>query len=261
MVELRVIAIGLLLSISMARADTGKDDLDTLMMRATVKLSHEQSTATGFILDRGAGKGHVLVTAAHVLEKTPGPETTVIFRRLTSTGDFAREPFKLPIRKEGKPLWVRHPTEDIAAIRINPAPGVDLGRVSTELLASDETLRTHKIHVGDNVAVLGYPHREEGTPAGFAILRAGAIASYPFLPTVKYRTFYVSANTFEGDSGAPVYLARPGGPAMIVGLVSAQRFLDEEAKMIYSTSKLRHRLGLAVVVHASFIRDTIERLN
>jgi hypothetical protein len=47
---------------------------------------------------------------------------------------------------------------------------------------------------------------------------------------------------------------------MIMGLVLAQRFLDEEMKMIYGTTKLRHRLGLAIIIHASYIRETIERL-
>jgi hypothetical protein len=85
---------------------------------------------------------------------------------------------------------------------------------------------------------------------------------------VKTKTFFLSANTFEGDSGAPVYLSRPNqiGPdreedvRLIVGLVSGQQFLDEEAKMIYGTSKVRHRLGFAIVVHASFIRETIDLL-
>ncbi len=31
-------------------------------------------------------------------------------------------------------------------------------------------------------------------------------------------------------------------------------------KMIYGTTKVRHRLGLAIVIHASFIRETMERL-
>ena len=47
---------------------------------------------------------------------------------------------------------------------------------------------------------------------------------------------------------------------LIMGLVSAQRFLDEEAKMVYGAAKFRHRLGLAVVIHASLIKETIDRL-
>jgi hypothetical protein len=64
-----------------------------------------------------------------------------------------------------------------------------------------------------------------------------------------------------------VYLTRPKQTdvgtdevKLLVGLVAAQRFLDEELKMIYGTTTLRHRLGLAIVVHASFIKETIELL-
>lgn len=243
------------------------EDLNTQLMRATVKVSHDRSTATGFVLSTGKDEGYVLVTAAHVFDNTPGDETTVLFRSKQAEGEYTKEPTKLVIRKEGTPLWTKHPTEDVAVIAVVPPKNADLPRLSAELLATDEELRKHRIHPGDNLACLGFPHREEGSQAGFPLLRDGPIASFPLLPTVKTKTFFLSANTFEGDSGGPVYLARPSRTdhnredvRLIVGLVSAQQFLDEEMKMIYGTSKVRHRLGLAIVVHASFIKETIDLL-
>ena len=47
---------------------------------------------------------------------------------------------------------------------------------------------------------------------------------------------------------------------LILGLVTSQWFLDEEAKMIYGTTKIRHRLGLANIIHASFIKEAIDLL-
>lgn len=242
------------------------EDLNTQLMRATVKISHEKSTATGFVL-QGKDERFILVTAAHVFGNTPGDETTVVFRSKQAEGEYTKEPLKLTIRKEGKPLWTKHPTEDVAAMWIDPPQNADLSLISTELVATDEVLRLHKIHPGNNLTCLGFPHREEGSKAGFPLLRDGPIASFPLLPTANTKTFFLSANTFEGDSGGPVYLARPSRTdpdieetRLILGLISAQQFLDEEMKLLYGSIKLRHRFGLAVVVHGSFIKETIDLL-
>ena len=145
-----------------------------------------------------------------------------------------------------------------------------MARLPVDILATDETLKKYQIHPGDNLAALGYPHRIEANEAGFPILRSGTIASYPLTPTRVNKTFLLSINSFEGDSGGPVYLVDSnrmiGGKKqaeevrLIVGLVTGQLFLDEEAKMIYGTTKMRHRMGLAIVVPATFVRQTIERL-
>lgn len=243
------------------------DDFDTQLMRATVKISHDKSTATGFILTNSENGKYILVTAAHVFNNTPGDETTIVFRSRQAEGEYTKELAKLTIRKDGKPTWTKHPTEDVAVIEITPPKNADLSALSPENLATDEELRKHKVHPGDTVSCLGFPHREEGSKAGFPLLRQGPIASFPLLPTPKTRTFFLSANTFEGDSGGPVYLSRTSRNTpvrdetrLLVGLVTAQQFLDEEMKMIYGTSKVRHRLGLAIVVHASFIKDTLALL-
>jgi S1-C subfamily serine protease len=242
-----------------------QEEFNTQMMRATVKISHDRSTGTGFILQHGKTGQFVLVTAAHVLNNTPGDETTVIFRKVEGD-EWKKEPTRLQIRKDGQPAWTQHPKEDVAVIAITPPENVDLPVLSTELLATDETLQRLQVHPGMRLMMLGYPHREESSPAGFPVLRDGAIASYPLLPTEKTRTFTLSANIFEGNSGGPVYLALPQGPegksepGTILGVVSAQRFLDEEMKMIYGTSKIRHRFGLGIIVHAAFVLETLEKM-
>jgi predicted methyltransferase/V8-like Glu-specific endopeptidase len=239
------------------------EDFDTQMMRATVMISHEKSTGTGFILAAADGK-FILVTAAHVFDSTPGNETTVVFRRKDHEGAYQKEPTKLVIRKDGKPTWTKHPTDDVAAMWIVPPKDADLPKIAPSLLASDDSLKKHKVHPGESLCCLGYPHRNESNEAGFAIVRSGAIGTFPLVPTKKTKTFYLSANTFEGDSGGPVYLTRSGltekEVRLILGLIVGQRVVDEEAKMLYGTTKIRHRLGLAIVVHAAFIKETIDRL-
>jgi hypothetical protein len=250
------------------------EDLDTQMMRATVKIGHAKSTAAGFILCRpdpadGEGRQFILVTAAHFFEESRENEIMVYFRKKEAEGVYKKLLTKLVIRTDGKPRWTKHASEDTAVMTIKPPQDVDLSNVPVDLLATDESLKKYRIRPGDTVSCLGYPHAVEANEGGFPILRSGPIASYPLLPTRTNKTFLVSADVFEGNSGGPVYFTKPNRPVagqkrqevrMVLGLVSAQHFLDEEAKMVYGTTKLRHRLGLGIVVHASFIRETIERL-
>jgi len=251
------------------------DDLNTQLMNATLKIAHEKSTATAFFLSRPTANDpqkvqFLLVAAAHFFETMPGDAVTLWFRRQDGEGVYEKVPVKLIVRQEGKPLWVKHPSADVAVVSMVPPNWSQVPRISLDLLASDETLKTNTIHPGDAVMSLGYPHLVEGNGAGFPILRSGPIASFPLTPTKTNKTFLVSMNTFEGDSGGPVYIAEsnrlssdgksPRDTRLILGLVVGQHFLDEEAKMIYEAVKVRHRLGIAIVVHAAFIKETIDRL-
>jgi hypothetical protein len=196
-----------------------------------------------------------------------GNETTLILRKKAPDNSFTKLPLKLAIRKEGKPLWTKHPTADIAVLSLVPPKEADLPNLSPDLLATDDSFKRYEIHPGEILRCLGYPHRVESSEGGFATLRSGAIASYPLLPTKVRKTFLMSYNTFEGDSGGPVFLAetnrmltgqsQPEKVNLILGLVLGQTFLDEETKTGYEIRKVRHRLGLAIVVHASLIREAI----
>ena len=260
----------LLLSATVSHAE----DFHTLMMRATVKLQHDKSTGTGFILrqtrpEAAGGSRSILITAAHVFERTSDDKTTIVYRTQEAEGVYRKQPTPLPLSKDGKLLWTKHPTEDVAAIVVTLPDKVDVSEISTEALASDDLLRKHEVHPGHTANCLGYPHRVEANEAGFPILRAGAIASYPLVPAATHRQFMLSSNTFEGDSGGPIYLAEQNRSTtdgkseetrLILDLMHGQHFIDEEMAMIYGNGKLRHRLGLGIVVQATFIRETIERL-
>ncbi|HEY4259000.1 MAG TPA: serine protease [Schlesneria sp.] len=271
---MKIIRIAIILALMASTNISHAEDFHTLMMRVTVKLQHDRSTATGFILRQPGSTPAkqsrcVLVTAAHVLERSSDNETTLVYRVREAEGVYRKEPMALVIRKDGQPLWTQHPTEDVAALVVTPPDKVDLPEISTEQLANDETLRKHGIHPGQSVTCLGYPHRTEANQAGFPILRSGPIASYPLIPAMANKTFMLSANTFEGDSGGPIYVAEPAlhqsgeqpeEVRLILGLMHGQHFLDEEMTMIYGNSKVRHRLGLGIVVQAAFIRETLDKL-
>jgi hypothetical protein len=255
-------------------AKAGKD-LNTQMMNATVKLANPKSTATAFVLTRttpgpSPKRQHILVTAAHVLEQMSGEEAVAFFRKKESEGVYKKLPLKIAIRKAGKALWTRHPALDIAAMYVTPPEKAVFPQLPLDLLATDQTLKQHKIHPGDSLRCLGYPHQLEANDAGFPVLRSGAIASYPLLPAKTNKTFLLNYNSFEGDSGGPVYLAEshrmvdskkePVQVRLILGLVLGQHFIDVDTRTAYETRKVRYRLGLAIVVQAIYIRETIDRL-
>ena len=249
------------------------DDFSTQVMSATFMVVNPKSNAAAFVLSRPKpGKSDqfesVLVTAAHVFEQAEGDEVTLQLRSKKGEGEYQKLPMKLAIRAHGKPLWSKHPTADVAAIRISPPKEADIAKLSVDLLADDAAYKKFEIHPGDRIMSCGYPHQVEANAAGFPLLRAGAIATYPLLPAKTVKSYFAELNTFEGDSGSPVFFdetnrffggkVQPDHVQLIVGIIIAQEFFDEEVKMHYGTIKARQRLGLAVIVPAEFIRETVK---
>ena len=247
-------------------------------MLTTVKVSDTDSSGTAFILSRpkpGDPKAtqFLLITAEHTLSRSRANEITVVFRKKSADGGHEKAPVKITVRQDGKILWKKHPTADVGILPITPPPDVLVPAVSVDLLASDGDLERHEIHPGDPVRCVGFPHPNQFEPneAGFGVVRSGCIAGYPLRPTRKTKTLLLDLNTFEGDSGAPVYLVddhrlvagktEPRPVRLILGLMVGQHFLDEEFKMIYQTGKFRHRMGFGIAVHATAIKETIDLLD
>jgi hypothetical protein len=253
------------------------DDLNTQLVLSTIKVSHPDSTGTAFVLVRQSPNDpkktqFVLVTAGHVLSRIKDDEATLHLRKQESGGRYSKLPVKIKLRHDGKALWTRHPTADVAAMYVSLPPEASVPGVPLALLASDDDLRKYDVHPGDIIRGVGFPHPNqfEANEAGFPLVRMGCIASYPLLPTKETKTFFIDLNTFEGDSGAPVYLleanrlskgnVHEGQVQLILGLVLGQQFLDEEIKSIYQVEKFRHCMGLGIVVHATAIHETVDLL-
>lgn len=239
----------------------------TELVMATVRLANLKSSATGFVLtrpraDEQAKSQFVLVTAAHVLEMCDGAEISVNYRRKVAEGEFAKLPASLKIRSEGKPLWQRHAKQDVATIAIEPPADIELPRLTVDTLATADDVRG--LEPGDLVRCVVFPHATvfEPSQAAFPVVRLGCIASYPLLPLEKEPTFLVDYNTFEGDSGGPVYWKRDGDDAAIkiLGLVQGQHFFNQRFEFTYESGEFRKQLGLAIVTQAQAIRETIEQL-
>jgi S1-C subfamily serine protease len=194
----------------------------------------------------------------------------MIVPKQLSNGKWQELNINIPIRFEGKPLWVQNPVADVAAIYINlPNELFPHGILPMTFLAKDEELRQFEVHPGDELNVLGFP-LGFATSAGFPVLRSGKIASYPLLPTKDYPYFLLDFRVFEGNSGGPVYMVssfrfynnsfNAGTVQMILGLVSAEERVTQQTKSLYEDQTHTYPLGLARIVPASFIVGTIMML-
>ena len=249
-------------------------DLATALMTSTIKIEAPGSTGTGFLLGQPlkadpSRVAYVLVTAAHVLANAKGDTVVLHFRKKVGEG-FERLSVPLAIRAASKPLWVQHVTADVAAMRIRVPQLAHVVLASTDLLATDDTLRQLAVGPGEELLVLGFPFGAESSSAGFPILRSGRIASYPLLPTKDVKTFLMDFQVFKGNSGGPVFLMstarqNSGGLSLgrflsIIGLVSQEQEIKERIESLAEITVRTHRLGLAVVVHSLFIRETVDSL-
>lgn len=249
-------------------------ELNTILMRSTFKIEGEGSTGTAFILGKPSKKDpsiayYVLVTATHVLDRMKG-DKAVLFLRKKIGNSYDKIPFRISIRKEKKNLWVSHPEVDVSAMYVGLPNDIDIALLPISMLADDEVFKEFEIHPGDELLCLGYPLSLEANQAGFPILRSGKIASFPIIPAIEIKSFLFDFEVFPGNSGGPVYFVQSGrtyAGAMhvgtiqfIVGLVSEERILIEGKEFLYEVQIKKYPLALAKVIHASFIRETIEML-
>ncbi len=215
----------------------------------------------------------VLVTAAHVLEGIQGDFAILHLRRKVdaSTNLWTQVPFPLQIRANGQPIWKKNLDADVAVMYIAVPTDTPIRAITPAMLVDDKMLSDFDIHPGDEVKCLGFPLGVASNTAGFPVLRSGMIASYPLIPTAETKTFLFDFRVFKGNSGGPVYYVENNRPIagrlggfqnfhFIIGLVLEEKLFTEQSISQYSQETHQTQLGLAVVVHASLIKQTIEML-
>jgi hypothetical protein len=255
-----------------AGAEHPNPDSDPLsgLLAATFKITNKEYSGTCFLLEPPPASHWsngvvIVVTAAHALEQAPaGTECRIVMRerRADADGSFVRREVPLPIRSEGKPLWVKHPDEDVAAIKLTLPLGVACQPLRLDQLARVKDFTNGRIRLGRDTWAFCFPAQFEANEAGLPVLRHGSIASLP-LPPSSSRTFLVDCNTFGGDSGAPVLIVERGAvqPAgLIIGLVVGMQRETDTVSMPFEERTVHHPLGLAILAHSETIRQTVERL-
>ncbi|RJQ62264.1 MAG: serine protease [Stygiobacter sp.] len=249
-------------------------ELNTSLMNCTFKIEGDKRLGTVFILGKPMRKDpkrayYVLITAAHVLDTIKSDVATLNLRK--KIGDsYTKKSIPISIRKNGHPLWTKHPEVDVAAMYVGIPDDIVFDLLPTNFLATDTILQEFQIHPGDELFCLGFPHGAEANDVGFPILRSGKIASYPLKPIKKIKKFLFDFDVFGGNSGGPVYFVESnrnyaggthvGKIQFIAGIVIEQKYVKEKIVSLNETRETNYQLGLAIVVHAQFIKETIDML-
>jgi len=238
-------------------------DMSVELIQATVQVEQplgegKRTVGTGFLVSDPTPDGKprvVLVTANHVFAKMPGSIATVGFRVENADGSWRYDPEPLTIRDGTKQLWTRHPNMDVAVISITVPASFAKAAIPESWLAGDDTFNKYGVEPGDEMMALGYPQGFSANEAGFPILKAGRIASFPLSPVSAFPTFLLDLNVFPGYSGGPVFTERAAttGDAaptpFIAGLITQEMELDSQ------------NLSIGFVTHARFIRETLDLLD
>ena len=236
-------------------------DLTIELINATVQIEQplpdgRRTVGTGFLVEAPGADGRprtILVTAAHVFDQMAGDTISVGWRFANSAGAWRYAPAPLAIRAGGQPLYTKHPTFDVAVMRIIAPTEFANAAIPLSWLATENSFEEFGVGPGDEMMTIGYPLGQSSNRAGFPILRTGRIASYPLFPIAQFSTFLVDLRVLGGNSGGPVFMTgysrrRPGteqaSEAFIAGVLTKQ--LD---------------LEIGVVTHAVYVREAISLLD
>jgi hypothetical protein len=241
-------------------------DMSVDLIGATVELEQPlgaglRTVGTGFLVSDPGPDGTprvILVTANHVFEKMKGAKATVGFRIEQPDGSWRFAPEKIVIRKGGKELWTHHPVRDVAAIQIVAPAAFAKAAIPLAWLAGDDAMTRYALEPGDEMMTLGFPQGLSANSAGFPILRAGKVASYPLGPSTAFPTFLLDFHVFPGNSGGPVFLeahataaagTEPPPAHLIAGMLTQEVEVGAE------------NLGIGIVTQARFVRETLAMLD
>jgi len=117
----------------------------TFLIAGPKELPGQISFGTVFVMGiphmDGSKLAHiVVVTAAHVFADISGDNAELLLRRKNADGTYATFGYRFPIRKNGEPLYVRHPSADVAAMYGNIPDEVPMTGLTPDALMTDQNL-------------------------------------------------------------------------------------------------------------------------
>ncbi|EJL29217.1 Trypsin [Caulobacter sp. AP07] len=238
-------------------------DLSVDLIQATVQLEQSlgdgsRTVGTGFLIEDPTPDGRprtILVTAAHVFDKMPSASAKIGYRIQSADGVWRYDPLSLKIRDGDHPLWVKHPTRDVAAIVVEAPPEFAKAAIPLAWLAQDDTFNKYGLGPGDEMMALGFPRGLSANPAGFPILRSGRVASYPLAPASVFPTFLMDFSVFPGNSGGPVFMAQ--GARRRPGSTESQEVQFVAGMLTQQVELSGERLEIGIVTHAKYIREAV----
>ena len=270
-----LLIIWLSLELILSSAGQESADISEAVVQSTFLIKDERSpfSGSGFVVYKVQTNGvaSVFVTANHVLTNFVGENAIIMLRRSIGQSQWELAPLTNRIRQGTNILYVRHPRLDVAAFYI-ALPGKCIDKRLGEQLLMDETaIRNAGLGPGTEVLNVGFPFGIASGPEQFGFLRSGRIASYPILPVAARNTFELAITAFGGNSGGPVYISNHVKPGTennlptprylgIVGVLTTSRMLIQNLETVDETITRKTQLGFAGVIHAHFIKETIELL-
>lgn len=264
------IFVGIVLGISIGRVSAAdqtasSESLEDLLegaSNAVCRITVGKQSATAFFVSRETesppSRSLVLVTAAHAYSDGDAAECRMILRKETSDKVVSRVEEPFDIGKSDALTWKRHPVQDVAVVVVTLPEGVVVRPFRLDQIP--ETSKTPKppSGLGKDVWIPCYPAKLEADAFGFPVLRRGSLAT-PASPRASGGMVLVDVNTFGGDSGAPVVLCNEN-QLTVVGLVTGMQRQTDRMSLPFEERTTHTPLGLAIVVPASVIRETIDLL-
>ena len=226
---------------------------------ATFKLHNIALNGTCTLYRRPAPDEAIyLVTTQHQMEGAKGDTCVIVLREPQADGSYKRNDFKVAIRADGKPNWIKHPKFDLAVLRIPTPPTGAYAALPTEAIANDERLKAAHPSVGSPLLLFTFPHGIESIRQGFPVARQAVFAQPPLLSSEAYPTFQADFPANAGDSGGPGVIEGPGGKPLIVGMCYQRINHDEKITTEIATTTVKHPVNLGTFIHGRYLLEAIE---